>query len=797
MKSKALITSAILFGFLLTGCDFVSFDDFSSLSSQTSSQTSTSDSSEQSSDSSEESSESSSIDDGHEHTFSTEWSYDEQKHWHDSTCGHDVHSQEGYHRFVSQGANEEGYQEKCTVCSYTRTRPHNYSDEWSYNGTHHWHACTDSGYTYLKQDYEEHHLVLVDAEVSGYIYECETCGYQSVIPHNFSEDWSVNPTHHWHACTDEGYQDLKADYGEHVFSTSTGVDCLIYTCNICGYSYEELYGESPIQSSKTIKTYYDLSSYQEMTVYFMKSNPEIPYVIFSDVYLPLYVDQLWGSANRSAFQLSQSKESDGVYKFHNYVGDLIIDTNNDTISVPNKYDFQMMLAVNTDSNNTSYLTSAWAQLGNIVRNHEASPIFLDCGNNNIDLVSYADTVYMPLETFNDIFLGANTMPFCYNGKDFYYAGDFGSNYLATDVEAGSLEEQYFNESPWLNTSSRSQALATFNYNELCFALDYYYGLKEFRSVNSFNELFESRGHRTNLLSTNTNTYENELVKFVGEWLNEGHSGFTRVSPAQMGNTNLYYTYRNGLNTNSKYTMLSNASSQLTALRNTAGKSAGVSFSSNNRTAVITFDHFAKLYNSAQYDGRGYDFYNNYDSELLFKNAFQEIVAKGSSVKNVVIDITLNGGGALNAIPWLLGYISDDPFIRLETGLTGEISEVHYKVDLNRDGTSGGTGDTYKGQYKFFLMTSNYSFSCGNAFPTIIKDGGMATIIGETSGGGACAVGCLATMTGSLLRMSSTFRFGYYVGGNFILNEDGITPDYTFARSKFYKDNEIDTFVNGL
>lgn len=46
----------------------------------------------------------------HTHTFATAWTYDENKHWHASTCGHDVRSEEAAHT-----AGEDG---KCTVCSY-------------------------------------------------------------------------------------------------------------------------------------------------------------------------------------------------------------------------------------------------------------------------------------------------------------------------------------------------------------------------------------------------------------------------------------------------------------------------------------------------------------------------------------------------------------------------------------------------------------------------------------------------------------------------------------------------------
>ena len=67
----------------------------------------------------------------HVHTFSTDWSYDENTHWHAATCGHDVKGQEEAHTFTENWAvktpataTEDGVEEKhCTVCGYEKTRP--------------------------------------------------------------------------------------------------------------------------------------------------------------------------------------------------------------------------------------------------------------------------------------------------------------------------------------------------------------------------------------------------------------------------------------------------------------------------------------------------------------------------------------------------------------------------------------------------------------------------------------------------------------------------------------------------
>ena len=810
MKNKILITSVILASFILGGCDLLPLDPISPSSSQNSSETS-SGHSEGSSEHSHGSSSSSSSEEQHTHTFSDEWAYDDNQHWHPSTCGHDVKDSVGNHRFQNISATDEGYVDECIVCGYQRTRGHSYSSSWSSDGVYHWHACTDEGFEHLKKDYGAHQMELVLADNEGYHYECQVCGYSSLVLHSFATTWSTSATHHWHACTDEGFTDLKADYGEHSFSNERVGDYVVYTCSVCGHSYQEIYQETPIESSKTMNTYLALDNSVQSTVYFMRQYADIPYVILKDFHDSHYIDLVWGSSSyRSYFSLTQTKTSDYVYTFNaaqSGYGKIIVDTENDTMTVPSSAANFLSMVVTNVNNGISILSyggeSNYCQINTSLTklNNQRGEIVIDCGAHNIDLISYDNIVYIPLATFIDVFMSPNNERYAYNGKDLYDVSGFESDKWASNVTSGSLEEQFYNDSPWKNSSNRSQSLATFTYNELCLSMDYYYGLREFRGVNSFNEFFTSNSYRTNLLSTNTNTYENEMVKFAARWLYEGHSSYTRVSPFQY-NTAFTSTFNNGMLNNSKYTaLIPNAYTPLNNARNSAGKNVGVTYSGS--TAIITFDSFKKLGNGAHQlipnlDSYTYAQLHNIDSELFFHKAFIDIQAKGSTVRNVVIDLTLNGGGAVNALPWLLGYLTTDPYIRVETAVTGEISEVHYNVDLDRDGTYGGTYDTFGDKYNVFVMTSAFSFSCGNAFPTFVKDGHMATLIGETSGGGACCVGFMSTASGTMLQTSSMFRFLYHdASSSLVLNENGITPDYTFSRSYFYNDAQINTFVNSL
>lgn len=103
----------------------------------------------------------------HEHTFSSEWTSDENNHWHAATCGHDNEKKdEAAHTFGENG--------KCTVCGYGKDDPqtheHTFSQNWTSDESKHWHAAT-CGHDNEKKDEAAHTF-----DSNG---KCKVCGYQS------------------------------------------------------------------------------------------------------------------------------------------------------------------------------------------------------------------------------------------------------------------------------------------------------------------------------------------------------------------------------------------------------------------------------------------------------------------------------------------------------------------------------------------------------------------------------------------------------------------------------------------
>ena len=137
----------------------------------------------------------------HEHTYSDSWTKDATHHWHASTCGHEVTEGKAAHSFgdweITKEPTEEetGSREKsCTVCGY---------------------------------------------KVTEAIEKLEH-------KHTYSADWTKDATHHWHASTcGHEVTDSKAahsfgDWTTTKEATEEAEGSKERTCTVCGYTATEV-----------------------------------------------------------------------------------------------------------------------------------------------------------------------------------------------------------------------------------------------------------------------------------------------------------------------------------------------------------------------------------------------------------------------------------------------------------------------------------------------------------------------------------------------------------------------------
>ena len=167
---------------------------------------------------------------------------------------------------------------------------------------------------------------------------------------------------------------------------------------------------------------------------------------------------------------------------------------------------------------------------------------------------------------------------------------------------------------------------------------------------------------------------------------------------------------------------------------------------------------------------------------FFHECFGEIRTH-EEVKNVVINLSANGGGSAAALVSVLGFLSEDGEVRitLRDLAAGNYKEECYHVDTNLDGIQDDQ-DGYGGQYEFYIMCSGSSYSCGNALPYFAQKDGLAAIIGTRPGGGDCVVGSFVDAYGRCAAYSGMLKLGEETDGEFVSNEKTTIPDLNMMPS---------------
>ena len=164
------------------------------------------------------------------------------------------------------------------------------------------------------------------------------------------------------------------------------------------------------------------------------------------------------------------------------------------------------------------------------------------------------------------------------------------------------------------------------------------------------------------------------------------------------------------------------------------------------TAMIRFDYFTIDYAGwkAFYAGDGerplkldYDGMETYDTVGAVLSGLER-AKQNPAIKNIIIDMTTNGGGANNAMLAIEWLMTGKSYIRYYSRLTRCSVTYNAQFDMNFDGKFDENDVRPYTDYHYGVLTGNYSFSCANAFPWSMHEHG-AMILGQKSSGGACSI----------------------------------------------------------
>ena len=416
-----------------------------------------------------------------------------------------------------------------------------------------------------------------------------------------------------------------------------------------------------------------------------------------------------------------------------------------------------------------------------IREGDLTTVYLD--EYAIEIREAGDKMYLPVATVSDLLM---VVRMTYNGVAMFITGSKLENTVQND-DGKTLYDLYYEP----GERERSPELASFTYRELCLDLDQNYGLKSEHGIEtSFNDYFTATGLGKKLTSTDAKEFSEGLNQLMDGYFGDQHSSLSYTTPYADPSMTL-----SGDNTSIS---LSEYNQTLRRLKN-AREAAGVSkdgevvdgYYEVGDTAFITFDHFVGA-TVDYYDQSLWDHFNDVymnDTISLVIWAHARIHRADSPIRKVVIDLSCNGGGNVDACVYIAAWVLGSCSLSLENMMNGARYTTTYWVDVNMDGVIGYDDELGVDDLDVYCLISGCSFSCGNLLPTMFKEDGRVTLVGQQSGGGSCIVRNSATADGSLISISDYYRMSIVKNGSFYSVDRGVEPDIYLRKCSSYYDRE--------
>ncbi len=400
----------------------------------------------------------------------------------------------------------------------------------------------------------------------------------------------------------------------------------------------------------------------------------------------------------------------------------------------------------------------------------------------IDLVKDGDGYYVPLQTVSDVF-------FSFYGSFALYNGD------CVIIGAGLDEKlkEIFNS----GSGKWNKELAEFSYNETCFVLDSEYGLKEQHGIDSFDTLLSDTGLKREFLSEDSSVAEGALYKLIYLYLGDLHSQFNGIS--YLTDRDKFVDMVAPIGMGLAGTSWESDKADLLAAREECYPDGVPAYEEIQNTAYITFDQFTDRSPEIDYYAQPTEADNSdADTVRLMQYSCQQILREDSPIENVVMDLSINGGGDTGTAEYVMATFLGQADLSTKDTLTGAMTDAVYTIDTNLDGKFD-ESDTLAGKgLHLYCLESPVSFSCGNLAPNAFKASHKVTLLGQESGGGSCAIHPLCTAAGSQYQVSGYRMFSIMKNGSFYDVDRGAQPDYFIGDiNKFYDRRKLTEYINNL
>ena len=369
-----------------------------------------------------------------------------------------------------------------------------------------------------------------------------------------------------------------------------------------------------------------------------------------------------------------------------------------------------------------------------------------------------------------------------------------------DTVASFLEEKEtmmyakYSEVP---KTPRSRALAVYGYNELCLEMDCFYGLKETHNITDFNTFFLQTGLADRLMDPDAAVADAAIAEMVNFWFDDIHSTYISSSCMAASDPDEESVFSRA-GTDSVKTMVKAARSRY--------PESSLPYYEVGDTAYVTFDNFST---SKTEEGLGVGTFADYyrlaeegklqnDTISTIILAHQQIMRENSPVKNVVLDLSNNGGGEVCAALYVLSSLLGKGNVSIFNPFTNAQTTSYVQADVNLDRQFDGQDTLTDKGLNLYCLISRASFSSGNLVPWVLKADGRVTLLGKTSGGGSCIVDAQTTAWGTSFNISGFSRLSFVKNGAYYDVDKGVEPDHVIDSYDHFCDREALTeYIHNL
>lgn len=408
----------------------------------------------------------------------------------------------------------------------------------------------------------------------------------------------------------------------------------------------------------------------------------------------------------------------------------------------------------------------------------------DLGKYNFDILYYDNNCLIPFVIANLLFCSLNYYNVIFNGDKFIgYEGEIYN-------ESNEYKTIFENH----RSITQSESIREATINSLCFLMDYFYGLNEYKNITNFKS-YISYSDLELLRSLDPDENHLGMKNILLKQLDELHTRIDSRNAYSTKHSEVLYALSDCGEFWNKYYSLK---MQQNNLRNEKLNNGVPPVRYYDDTAVITLNSFETASNSEIYDSDGKlkDTAWKYDSYYYMQYCMKEIESH-SGINDVLLDLSLNGGGNIGAEYRVLGFLSDKIIKDYAYNtLTKKFSCASYKIDANGDGYYD---DDSFDNYRWTILTSLNTFSAANNFAFKVKQMNLGKIIGKKSGGGMCSVLPTVLADGTAIAISSNNSLRYMVKENnkniYYETESGCSVDLSIPYDCFYNDVELVDYID--